>query len=65
MGVEVGKMAVVGDDIAAAAAGARASAVLVRTGKFRDSDLSPGSPEPDLVLDFVASLPPALGVKLR
>ena len=39
-----------------------AAAVLVRTGKFRDDDLSRRAPKPDLILDSVASLPAALGV---
>jgi len=65
MGVHLFNMAVVGDDIGTDVAGAQAcdaAAVLVRTGKFREDDLSGGAPKPDLILDSVASLPPALGV---
>ena len=68
MGVDLVNVAVAGDDIATDVAGAQASgaaAVLVRTGKFREGDLSPGSPTPDLILDSVASLPSALGIGLR
>lgn len=60
-------MAAVGDDITTDVAGAQAcgaAAVLVRTGKFREGDLSGGSPEPDVVLESLASLPRALGVDL-
>ncbi len=65
MGVDLFNMAVVGDDIGTDVAGAQAcdaAAVLVRTGKFQEGDLSRGSPKPDLILDSVASLPSALGV---
>ena len=65
MGIDPVNMAVVGDDIATDVGGAQAcdaAAVLVRTGKFRESDLSSGSPRPDLILDSVAALPRALGV---
>ena len=67
MGVDLFNVAVVGDDIATDVAGAQAcdaAAVLVRMGKFREGDLSPGSPKPDLILESVASLPAALGVGL-
>ena len=66
MGVEPFNMAVVGDDLRTDVAGARscdAAAILVRTGKFKESDLSVRKPKPDLVLDSIASLPTALGVK--
>lgn len=65
MGVDLFNLAVVGDDIGTDVAGAQAcdaAAVLVRTGKFRDDDLSRRAPKPDLILDSVASLPAALGV---
>lgn len=68
MGADLANVAVVGDDITTDVAGAQrcgAAAVLVRTGKFREDDLSPAAPKPDLVLDSVASLPSALGVALR
>ena len=68
MGVGLVDVAVVGDDIGTGVAGARAcdaAVVPVPTGKFREGDLSSGSPGPDLVLDFVASLPAALGVGFR
>ncbi len=67
MGLDLLNVAVVGDDIATDVAGAQAcdaAAVLVRTGKFREGDLSGGLPKPDLILDSVASLPVALGVGL-
>ena len=65
MGVDLFNMAVVGDDVGTDVAGAQAcdaAAVLVRTGKFQEDDLSRSSPKPDLILDSVASLPSALGV---
>lgn len=68
MGVNLANVAVVGDDITTDVAGAQACgavAVLVRTGKYREDDLSPALAKPDLVLDSVASLPWALGVGLR
>jgi ribonucleotide monophosphatase NagD (HAD superfamily) len=48
----------VGDDVTNDIEGARAAgmtAVLVRTGKFREEDLSKGSP--DVVLDSLADVP--------
>ena len=66
MGIDLGDVVVVGDDVNTDVAGAQAAgaaAVLVRTGKFREGDLSPGSPSPDLVLDSLASLPQALGAR--
>ena len=67
MGVDLPDVAVVGDDITTDVAGAQAcgaAAVLVRTGKFREGDLSGGSPKPELVLESLASLLTALGVDL-
>ncbi|SVA96577.1 uncharacterized protein METZ01_LOCUS149431 [marine metagenome] len=66
MDIEPFNMAVVGDDLGTDVAGALscdATAILVRTGKFQESDLSVRKPKPDLVLDSIASLPTALGVK--
>ncbi len=65
MGVDLFNLAVVGDDIGTDVAGAQAcdaAAVLVRTGKFQEDDLSRATVKPDLILDSVASLPSALGV---
>lgn len=67
MGVDLPDVAVVGDDITTDVAGAQAcgaAAVLIRTGKFREGDLSGGSPKPDLGLESLASVPMALGVDL-
>jgi len=67
MAVDLANVAVVGDDVTTDVAGAQrcgAVSVLVRTGKFREDDLSVALVEPDLVLDSVASLPSALGVGL-
>ena len=68
MGVDLVDVVVVGDDIGADVAGAQAcdaAAVLVRTGKFREGNLSSGAAKPDLILDSVASLPSALGLGFR
>ena len=65
MGVDLFSLAVVGDDPDTDVAGAHAcdaAAILVRTGRFRARELPPGMPQPDLILDSVATLPAALGV---
>ncbi len=63
LGLEAGEVAVVGDDAEADVAGAKKAGLLgiqVRTGKWR-----PGAEEreADLVLDSVAGLPGALGIR--
>ena len=65
MGLPLADLVVVGDDIdsdvrGAMAAGARG--VLVRTGKFRDSDLAAPDRPPDAVIDSVAELGALLGL---
>ena len=65
MDLPLADLVVVGDDIdtdvrGAMAAGARG--VLVRTGKFRDSDLAGPTAAPDLVIDSIADLPRLLGL---
>jgi HAD superfamily hydrolase (TIGR01458 family) len=58
LGVPAARAAMVGDDITNDVEGARAAGltgVLVRTGKFRDDDLSKGSP--DAVLGSIADVP--------
>ena len=65
MGVDLLSLAVVGDDPGTDVAGAHAcdaAAILVRTGRFRERVLLSGMPQPDLILDSVATLPAALGV---
>jgi len=55
----------VGDDLAADVGGAQAAGltgVLVKTGKFREKDIAPDAPTPDLTLDSFADLPAALGL---
>jgi HAD superfamily hydrolase (TIGR01458 family) len=59
LGLDPGDVLMVGDDIRADVGGARGAGLkgaLVRTGKFRQADLS-GDVRPDLVLDSVAQLP--------
>lgn len=56
LGVPIGRVAVVGDDLESDVAGAHAAgcvAVAVRTGKFRDETSS----APDAILDSIADLP--------
>ena len=58
LGVPAARAAMVGDDITNDVDGARAAGltgVLVRTGKFREDDLSKGSP--DAVLGSIADVP--------
>ncbi len=65
MGVELFNLAVVGDDPGTDVAGAHAcdaAAILVKTGRFHEGALTPSMPQPDLILDSVATLPAALGV---
>jgi HAD superfamily hydrolase (TIGR01458 family) len=65
MGVDLLSLAVVGDDPDTDVAGAHAcdaAAILVRTGRFRERVLPSRMPQPDLILDSVATLPAALGV---
>ncbi len=55
----------VGDDLAADVGGAQAAGlkgILVKTGKFREKDIAPDAPTPDLALDSFADLPAALGL---
>ena len=62
MGVAPERALMVGDDIENDVLGAQAAGipgVLVRTGKFRESDLAKG--EPDHVIDALADLPRLLG----
>jgi HAD superfamily hydrolase (TIGR01458 family) len=61
--VEAGRAAMVGDDVVNDVGGAQAvgvRGVLVRTGKFRPSDLGRGSP--DVVVDSIADVPALLGM---
>lgn len=63
MGLGVADVAVVGDDVATDVAGAQAlgaGGILVRTGKFRPSDLEGEGPRPDRVVDSIADLPKLL-----
>jgi HAD superfamily hydrolase (TIGR01458 family) len=60
LGVTAERVVMVGDDIEADVRGAKAAgitAVLVRTGKFRDSDLAHPAVVPDAVLESIAALP--------
>jgi len=62
LGVDARRAAMVGDDIHSDVLGAQQSGisgVLVRTGKFRSSDLN-GNEEPDHVLDDIGQLPALL-----
>ena len=64
MGISLGTMAVVGDDLTTDVAGAHAcgaTGVLVRTGKFRAEDIARSPTQPNMVLDSLAGLPTALG----
>jgi phospholysine phosphohistidine inorganic pyrophosphate phosphatase len=59
LGAAPGEAAMIGDDIVTDVAGAQSAGlkgVLVRTGKFRETDLE-GEVKPDAVLDSVAALP--------
>jgi HAD superfamily hydrolase (TIGR01458 family) len=62
VGVAAGRAAMVGDDVVNDIGGAQAAGlagVLVRTGKFRASDLERGSP--DEVVDSIADVPALVG----
>jgi HAD superfamily hydrolase (TIGR01458 family) len=63
LGVSAERVVMVGDDIHADVLGAQdagISGVLVRTGKFRPSDLEGNDEEPDYVLDGIGELPALL-----
>jgi HAD superfamily hydrolase (TIGR01458 family) len=63
MKLPLADVAMVGDDLRADVAGAKAldmPAVLVRTGKFRAADLEASDCRPDVVIDSVAALPDAV-----
>jgi phospholysine phosphohistidine inorganic pyrophosphate phosphatase len=60
LGVLPSEAAVVGDDLEADVVGGKAAGmrgILVRTGKFREDDLSRSSTAPDAILDSLAELP--------
>jgi HAD superfamily hydrolase (TIGR01458 family) len=60
LGVPAGRVVMVGDDIEADVGGAKAvgiTGVLVRTGKFRDSDIPHPAVVPDAVLGSIAEFP--------
>lgn len=64
LGTGVGRTAVVGDDVANDVLAGQAvgmTGVLVRTGKFRPSDLAGAGGKPDHVIGSVAELPDLLG----
>jgi len=63
LGVEAGDAVMVGDDIGSDVLGAQAAGLtgaLVRTGKFRPSDLEGGGDQPDHVIDGIGQLPDLL-----
>lgn len=60
LGVPPSEAAIVGDDLEADVAGGQAAGmrgILVRTGKFREADLSRSNVHPDAILDSLADLP--------
>ena len=64
LGAPAERAAMVGDDVANDVLAARAAGlagILVRTGKFRPSDLERAGEEPDAVIDSIADLPALLG----
>lgn len=66
MGLRLGGLVMVGDDISSdvrGAMGAGARGVLVRTGKFRAADLGEPGGAPDAVIDSIAELPRLLGLR--
>ena len=65
MGVALSDVVMVGDDISADVGGATAAGargILVKTGKFRPTDLEDPNTQPDAVIDSIADLPQALGL---
>ncbi len=65
MGCDLSDVIMVGDDLTTDIVGAKAvsaSAVLVRTGKYRDEDLAIASTKPDHVIDSVRDLPALLSL---
>ena len=65
MGLALGDLVMVGDDIASDVRGAMsagARGVLVRTGKFRAADLDEPGGAPDGVVDSIAEVPQLLGL---
>jgi HAD superfamily hydrolase (TIGR01458 family) len=67
LGAEVGEIWMIGDDIHADIGGAQNTGMkgaLVRTGKFRESDLE-GTVRPSAVLDSIADLPRLFSEKAR
>ncbi|MGS0683622.1 HAD-IIA family hydrolase [Nakamurella sp. GG22] len=63
MGIEAARAVMVGDDIGSDVVGAQdcgITGVLVRTGKFRESDLNGDKGRPDHVIDSIADLPALL-----
>jgi HAD superfamily hydrolase (TIGR01458 family) len=63
LGANADEAVMVGDDIDADIAGAKAAglrAVLVRTGKFREDSLASANPQPDQVIDSIADVPSLL-----
>ena len=60
MGLGLGDVAMVGDDLESDVAGAQAAGatgILVRTGKFQETELERSLVRPDYVIDSVAALP--------
>jgi HAD superfamily hydrolase (TIGR01458 family) len=63
LGLDLRDVAMVGDDLLADVAGSQVlgmRAILVRTGKFRASDLETSAVAPDAVIDSLATLPALL-----
>lgn len=63
MGLAASEVALVGDDIDSDVGGgqrAGLTGILVKTGKFRESDLAESKIQPDAILESVSELPAAL-----
>jgi HAD superfamily hydrolase (TIGR01458 family) len=66
LGVAAADTVMVGDDVEHDVLGAQAhgvTGVLVRTGKFRESDIASASGTPDYVVDSLADVPALLGAQ--
>jgi HAD superfamily hydrolase (TIGR01458 family) len=65
MGVGLSDVIMIGDDLSTDVAGAKAvgaTAVLVRTGKYREEDLTASAVKPDSVVDSIRDLPGLLSL---